>query len=390
VRLLLLLGLAACGDNLPGEGPPLAQADTLIVIAHFDDDLIFMQPELLQALQGGTLTTVYVASGDPVHGNDRAQRTFEAAMKAYEVAAGAHDWQCGYISVADLPVHHCRLDDRISMLGLDLPDGGIKGDHRDSLLHLVQHDAAALPILGPIGGHASEDAVVDELADIITATAPSQIHALDLAATHGYDHSSHIMSSAFALWGAARAGYTGALRWHRGYNVENESETLAADDYAAAAHVLGYFEACYFGCGPCGTSCSKLDNAHDTWLRRQYASDRVPAASGALALGDACATVLPDGTLALSDCTAATPFALQPDGHLTVNQMCVTEEAMLAPCADVPEQYWLFGAEGQLWNGSPPRAKQHRAHARCLVGVAGAIGTAPTCGADLTASWAFR
>jgi len=116
----------------------------------------------------------------------------------------------------------------------------------------------------------------------------------------------------------------------------------------------------------------------------------VPAASGALALGDSCVAALPDGTLALGDCTAATPFALLPDGHLTANQLCVTNDATLAPCDDVAEQYWLFGAEGQLWNGSPPQMKMHHAHVRCLVGVGDALATSPACGAELTASWAFQ
>jgi hypothetical protein len=389
------LALAACGDNLPGEGPPLAQADTLIVVAHFDDDMIFMQPELIAALQAGTLTTVYAASGDPVHGNAHAEHTFEAAMKAYEAVVGSRDWQCGYVAVADLPVHHCRLADRISMIGLDLPDGGIEGAYPTSMLHLVEHDVAELPILGPVGGHATEDQVIDELAEIITATSPSQIHALDLAATHGRDHSSHMISSTFAFWAAARVGYAGAMRWHRGYNVADEAETLPADDYAAAAHMLGYFEACYFGCGPCGTSCSKLDASHDTWLRRQYAYDRTTAATGALAIGDACAAGTAGGGLAIGDCGHATPFALDASGHLGANGLCLASgrgDVALAPCEDTPEQYWLLDGDGHLWNGNPPDGMwdMDYDHVRCLYGAAGTLASAPICGAELTAAWTLR
>ena len=392
--LLLLLALAACGDNVPGDGPELAQADTLIVVAHFDDDEIFMQPELVQALQGGTVTTVFVASGDPVHGNGRAQHTFEAAQHAYEAIAGSRDWQCGYITIGELPAHHCRLADRVSMIGLDLPDGGIAGAYRNSLLHLVEGDVAALPVMGPIGGRANEDAIVDELAAIITATAPSQLHTLDLAATHGYDHSSHMLASAFTFWAAARAGYTGDVRFHRGYNVENEVATLPDADYANAAHMLGYFEACYFGCGPCGTSCTKLDAAHETWLRRQYSYTRVASADGALAAGDACAIAQADGTLALGDCASATALHLGADGHLRAGALCVAaapdDSVALAPCADVPAQFWLHDTEGGLWNALPPRGvwDMDYEHVRCLA--ASSPASAPACGAADPPAWQFH
>src|SRR2546421_1941910 len=51
------------------------------------------------------------------------------------------------------------------------------------------------------------------------ATTPSEIHTLELAATHGRDHSSHMFVASFALWAEARTGYDGPVTWHRGYNV---------------------------------------------------------------------------------------------------------------------------------------------------------------------------
>ena len=67
--------------------------------------------------------------------------------------------------------------------------------------------------------------------------------------------------------------------------------------FAPAANMLGYYEACYFGCGPCGTSCKTLDVSHDTWMHRQYSYDRVlPTGHGALATGGTCATVTASGS----------------------------------------------------------------------------------------------
>lgn len=402
----LIAGLAAasCGDNdVPAVGPPLAPADTLIIIAHLDDDMIFMQPELHAAIASGSVTTVYVSSGDPVHGNDRSEHTFEAAMRAYASVAGSSDWDCGYLPVADSPVHHCRLRDRpVSMIGLDTADGALDGHFTDSPLHLVEGYVSTIPILGPIGGQASVDSIVASLSEIIAATQPSQIHALDLASTHGHDHSGHMFSSAFALWAAARARYPGPIRWHRGYNVEGEAITLGDADYQTVKPMLGYFEACYFGCAPCGTSCQTLDVDHDAWLRRQYASTRSPIdAMGALAADGSgrCLSVNALGAVVLGDCQAAAPVHLDPGGHLAIGDACLAtlpdngDPLALEPCQDAPSQYWVVDSDGMVWNGRPPVGVPGMDfdHVRCLAPVAGsgAAIAAPICGQHLQPHWHF-
>jgi len=350
---IALLTVAACGDNLPGPppGPELAPARTMFVIAHFDDDMIFMQPELVDA---GSAITVYMTSGDPVKGNGRADEVFAAAR-----AARGGSWDCGYIWIGGLPAHHCRSGE-MSLVGLDLPDGGLDGERTDSLLHLVEGKITRLPVLGPIGGHASEDEIIGELAEMFELTQPAEVHALDVAATHGRDHSSHLMSSSFALWAAARVGYAGPIRWHRGYNVDGEAVTLTGGDYDAAAAMLGAFDARYFGM-------PGLDPQEDAWMQRQYAFDRVAAA-------------------------AVDPFVLDESGHLRSGSQCLASAAggavAPAPCAAAPEQYWLLDGEGHLWNGLPPdpAADMDYDHVRCLA----AVDSAPTCGADHDVTWSFR
>jgi hypothetical protein len=394
VSAIALCALAGCGDNeRPPVGPPLAEADSLFVIAHFDDDMIFMQPEILSALQSGSVTTVYVTSGDAVHGDVRAQLTFEAAQRAYASAAGSSDWDCGYLLLGDAPIHHCRLRDRpVSMIGLDLPDGGIEGELADSPLHLVENTVPSLPILGPFGGTATVRSIIDTLETILTATQPVQIHALDLAATHGRDHSSHLMASSFAFWAAARVGYDGAIRWHRGYNVDAEPVTMDDPTFGEVEPMLGYFEACYFGCGPCGRSCPTLDFQHDRWLHRQYSTTRIPVTTGsrlATAETSQCVTA----TAELADCSAATSVELAADGHLFIGEQCLTAGATvrLEACADVPAQYWVLDSEGGLWSGDVPGAVYDMDfdHVRCLSSN-GTTLTAPICGAHVHPHWMLQ
>jgi hypothetical protein len=400
---LWALAMVACGDNFPAplDGPPLARAESLFVIAHFDDDMIFMQPELLAALEAGPVTTVYVMSGDPVYGLHRTDRNFGIARISYTSVAGSANWECGYVLVAGSPANHCRLRDRpVSLIGLDIPDGGIDGQYDVGPRNLVEGGTTEVPILGWAQGTATVDTIIDSLAALITETQPAEIHALDLASNHGRDHISHLFSSAFAFWAAARIGYAGPIHWHRGYNVDAEEVTLVGADYEAAKLMLGYFNACYFGCAPCGSSCTTLVESHDFRLRRQYGSTRSPLdATGTLALeGDPALCLSAAGAqLVLADCTGAAPVRLDPGGHLTVGGACVAsgpgaaDPVVLEACSNSPAQYWVSDSDGHLWNGrpAPPAVEMEYDHVRCLSGemVAGAIVTAPICGSRHAPVW---
>ncbi len=415
---LLAASAAGCGDNLTEPPAPIEPADTLVIVAHFDDDVLFVQPELYNALASGSLTTVYVSSGDQVNGAARAAHTFMAARMGYSSVTGSRDWNCGYIQLAGSPAYHCRLRDwPVSMIALDTADGGLYGDLRRSPLHMVEGLVPDIPILGRIEGHATVASIVASLSAIIDATRPAQIHALDLASTHDHDHSGHMLSSAFAFWAAAASRYAGPIRWHRGYNVQGTPVTLSDADYAMVKPMVGAFEACYSRCGPCGTSCQTFNKDHNDYLRSQYSSTRqVADTRGRLALDSGtCLSVTPGGEVGLADCAAAATAELAADGHLTIGDACLTSGAgnddpvELAPCQDTPAQYWALDSDGLIWNGRPPEpvpcapVVDEKAchsqtpccmlfdHVRCLGPGAtpGAPLAAPVCGSMLQPHWRF-
>lgn len=371
--------VAACGDNVVENAPPLERSETLFLGAHQDDDMIFMQPELLHALRDGSTTTVYATTLGP---DGRDLSVFEAAKVAYGSVVGSTAWDCGMLAIGDIYVRHCRLQDRpVSLLDLGIADGGIPGDRRESLLHLIDGTVSEVSVAA--GGTVTSETAIDTFAHLLEATAPSRIETLELAATHGRDHSSHMFVASIGLWASARVGYTGSITWHRGYNVETEAPNLG-DELSAARRMLGYYEACADHCGPCGQPCSVLNTAHETWLARQYASTRVREASGSLALGDVCL----QSTLALGDCATAANIALESSGALRVDHRCLATSAegqlALAVCEAVPDQYWVIDSEGFVWNGRTPLAAGDMSydHVRCLAGEA-----APTCGAHLQPRW---
>src|SRR5881394_2533043 len=82
----------SCGDNLLPGGLPLAPASDLTIVAHPDDDLILMQPDLYDvALRGGGITDVYVTAGNARHGLELAERRYAGLQAAYSTIAGSDD-----------------------------------------------------------------------------------------------------------------------------------------------------------------------------------------------------------------------------------------------------------------------------------------------------------
>jgi hypothetical protein len=381
VCIALCVMACACGDNIEPVGVPLAHSDVLLLAAHEDDDMIFMQPELLTRIgEGSSITTIYATTSGP---EGRGPGVLRSATLAYGKIAGSQAWDCGPIALATIAVEHCRLRDRpISLIDFGLQDGGIYGARAESLLHLF--DGSVQELAADTAGSVTSESIIDVFAAALEATTPDAIETLELAGSHGRDNSSHMFVAGIGLWAAARVGYSGPVTWHRGYNVEFEEPTLDGDELSVARTMLGYYDACIDQCGPCGELCTALPPQHETWLARQYSTDRVRAARGKLALDDRCL----DASLALGDCANAVDVELEPTGALRVGASCVTssttDELTLAPCAATPEQYWVLDSDGALWNGRPPQraADMSYDHVRCL-----APQGAPTCGANLQVHW---
>jgi hypothetical protein len=298
---------------------------------------------------------------------------------------GSSAWDCGVLDIGAIHAQHCRLHDHaVSLVDLGLPDGGIPGDRLDSLLHLFDGTVPELTADG--GGAVTATTAIDLIADLFTATTPDELQSLELAGTHGRDHSSHMFVASLGLWAAARVGFTGPATWHRGYNVGTETQDLT-DELAPAREMLGYYEACADHCGPCGQACPVVTPAHEIWLERQYSSTRVRETAGTLALGELCL----DATLRLGDCASAAHVALDATGALRIGEHCVESTEIggvaLAACSGAPEQYWVLDSEGFVWNGRPPVAGPDMAfdHVRCL-GAGGAL----TCGSQLQPKWQLQ
>lgn len=391
LRLVSVIALCACGDNMFGDGLPLVPSDDVVIVAHQDDDLLFMQPDLLDVVHAGRgVTTVYVTAGNGAKGTDTADERYAGLRSAYSEAAGAADWRCGYIDIAGHVAQHCRLDSKpVSLVFLGYPDGGKEGERGSSLLRLWEGAIDRAETVAHRTTTYGRDDLIDTVARILRETQPRSIRTLEVAATHGRDHSDHMITGALAVLAMARANSRADLLSYRGYSIAGEPANKLPAIYDASFAVLARYEACATECGTCGGTCTTIPAAHEAWLARRYAIGFRPALAGRLRSGTQCLT----NDLVLADCTSAPSWRLDDAGELRSDDgRCIfvepTGAIALAECLGGVERRVFVDDEGHIWSGvaPTPEAGMDYAHLRCLTPTpAGA--RMQLCGADRAPSW---
>lgn len=399
---LVLLLAAACGDEEPvPDGPPLGPAANVTIVAHQDDDLIFMQPDVTDVVEvRAGLLAVYVTAGEGSKTGDDAIDTAgkrDAGLRAaYAEAAGVDaTWACGFIDIAGHAAEHCRLDEaNVSLVFLGYPDGGKEGERTNSLLHLWEGTTLGAETVAKKRARYDQAGLIATIAEILTTAQPTTIRTLEIASTHGRDHSDHMLVGALAVLGTAAARSTAQLIAYRGYATADEPESLIDPLYDRSMNLVAHYDACATGCSACGTACPTIGDIHETWLRRRYAVATRPGARGLLRTGDVCAGISTDGAPTSAACgPSSTRWELTRDGVLTANGRCLgtlpTGETFTSTtCAPDPQRRFFLDDEGHIWFGQPPLAEADMdyAHLWCLV-LAGGRPRAALCGEGQTVAW---
>lgn len=128
--LALLLPMAARAATATASAD--CRAGTLVtVVAHLDDDLLFVNPGISDKLDAGwCVTTVHLIGGANGAKFDYVLLRETGTKLAYARMAGVPDrWQESTVMLAGKPVHQLVLagQPRVKLLELRLPGGGVRG-----------------------------------------------------------------------------------------------------------------------------------------------------------------------------------------------------------------------------------------------------------------------
>jgi LmbE family N-acetylglucosaminyl deacetylase len=229
----------------------------LNVVAHEDDDLLFMSPPLLQSIgRGDSITTLYLTAGDD--GLDAAywQGREQGAKAAYAsmLGGGEVSWTDGTVSsvsgAAALPSAIAQRGG-VDLIFVRLPDGNVDGSGfastgNQSLQKLLAGDITAMTTVDGARSYSSAE-LRETIAGVVTQTAPDLVMLQDFihanAGPPWSDHADHLAGSVFAFWAAAQAGVHTVVTAWEGYqagssqaaNISNAS-LLAAKQATFAAY----------------------------------------------------------------------------------------------------------------------------------------------------------
>jgi LmbE family N-acetylglucosaminyl deacetylase len=386
---------AACGDNL--EVRVLPRSNDLVVVAHQDDDLLFMQPDLFDIVsQHKPITVVYVTAGDAGNGVPFIESRRRGLKAAYGLVAGSRLWTCGSVELAKHVMLKCTLADRpVTLIFLHYPDGGVVGEAPASLLRLWEGTIDHAATVDDVPTTYDRTSLIATVAAIIAETRPAIVRTLEISGTHGDDHSDHMIVGALTQLALAQSKSDAQLLSYRGYNINYEPPNVAEETFAQASLFMRGYSACMTSCGgACGdTPCPTVeDPRYINFLHRHYVvAMRDTPLTGTLSSSAGCVAL--DGqSLRVGSCAGAPDVRLVDGGLIKIGDQCLGVQRSggvgLGGCDPRPHRFFQLDQEGHLFAGVAPAPAPNMLydHSTCVFAANGELTTG-LCGEHREQTW---
>lgn len=356
VALFSWLTIAACSSW--AQPPFFGSTRVLNLIAHQDDDLLMMSPDLLSNIRAGrAVQTVVFTDGDAGLCQSYVEERAQGQKLAYEVMANASYNGAWIQSTPTIIAGHRVLMERMPGAGRDISIlyVGMSNNGNRDLERIWNDYGSTLRINAQdtrlAGTSYTRDELIALVRQIIIDFNPTDVNTLDSGKTWplvGYpiEHSDHVHSALFALAALQRVTpQPVAIQMYRAYNaiaeVENVSEVDAANKrllYDTYAQHDGYLCRGAFW-SICGEILECQDPAHliyGPFEKRQYpiavTKNVAPAIRGP---GGQCLRsngMVAGSTLSLGSCaTNLEKWSLPADGTLRIGSLCVSSSAGADP-----------------------------------------------------------
>ena len=250
---------------------------TLNIVAHEDDDLLFLSPDLLHAIQtGGKVRTVFITAGDSGNNATYWQGRQAGTQVAYAQMAGvANSWTQSDAGISGHPIAVFTLsaNSSISLAYMRLPDGNLDGSGFSSTNHesLQKLWTGAISTIHAIDGSSSytKATLTSTLTSLMSSFQPAQINTQDYVGTYSDgDHSDHHSVAYFAQ--AALQQYTTSHTFtgYQSYNTSSLPANITGTDLSAKQNA--FYAYAQDDANVCSSTSSCVGTNYAIWLARQY------------------------------------------------------------------------------------------------------------------------
>ncbi|MDQ2089503.1 PIG-L family deacetylase, partial [Marimonas arenosa] len=261
--------------------PIFGTGGAMTIVAHQDDDILFMNPDILHSIEAGVSnTTIYVTAGDS--GLDEAYWSAreEGAKAAYLLMAGGGTWVDETITLEingqtfEIASSYLAENPGIRLYFLRLPDGGgmLEPEEYEQLARLESGDLGNVASIDGANVYARDD-LVNVLTELMELHAPTEFRLQ--VADGGYaggEHTDHVHATEFAL--EALAGYSGesyAVTQYVQYQSGTMPANLSDEDAARALEIMqAYAEHDLAVLDETG----QLAQVYVDWTGRQYVAEQ--------------------------------------------------------------------------------------------------------------------
>ncbi|MEO8212097.1 MAG: ricin-type beta-trefoil lectin domain protein [Myxococcales bacterium] len=340
-------GGSGTGGTVPQSGA------SLYVVAHPDDELLFMNPDLETDIQSGRpVVTIYVTSGDGGDPNSAWRARETSGMAAHAAMAGvASNWLCGGATYGGKTTTRCTLParDGLVIVLLRVVDGTVPSTTSTGAIATIDKAATYTPA-----------ELMATLAAIQTQVAPVKVGTMDGTLAHGSDHQDHIAVGVLMFDVARADGVARTLAMYRGYSMFEpafatgmlptpEPVNLTAAQYQEKLRIISVYEP------------PPLDAPFDEWCHRMYAARMVTGASAPVhTSAGSClqASGTADGasvTVATCNGAASQNWTVGTNSHVVASGgRCLAvatggTAAVLRTCNNASaDQRWTLLSNGQL------------------------------------------
>lgn len=251
--------------------------------AHYDDDLIFANPALQEALDaGGCLRTFFFTESDAGEGKSSYASNREAGIRAaYDVIRGSSGpWTDQTVLLRNgitLTLTRPDGDSRVSLLFLGLPDGGLQGSgYRntglESLPKLVTGDIAEMHTVSS-GQTVTLDQLQSTVVELVNSYGASEVlaHLPGFAEGSGGDHPDHRSVGRIVAAPVDAGLINGAIvQFAQGYPVAGRPANVTGDSLSRKLKAFSVYASRdpVISCSDAG-GCLRVNN-FGAWLQRQY------------------------------------------------------------------------------------------------------------------------